>query len=80
MEMINAGSKGKVTCSVCAGAYTFARDAENDVFPELGSNSASGDTLHCQKKFFVRLAQIIEKAAFKLNCSLELWLLKLAGI
>lgn len=78
--MINAGSKGKVTYSVCVGPYTFARDAENDVFPDLGSSSASGDTLPCPKKFFVRLQQTIEKAAFKLNCSLELWILKLAGI
>ena len=78
--MINAGSTAKVTYSVCAGAYIFACDAENDVFPELGNSSASGDTLHCPKKLFLRLEQTIEKAVFKLNCSLEMWTLKLAGI
>jgi hypothetical protein len=32
--MINAGSTSKVTNCVSEGAYIFAREAENDVFPE----------------------------------------------
>ena len=78
--MIYACSTFKVTYSVSAAAYPFARNAESDVFPELGKRYPLSDTLHCPKKLFVRLQQTIEKAAYKLNCSLELWILKLAGI
>ena len=78
--MINVAQSVEGTQTVHADAYTFACDAENDIHQELGGSSASSDALVCPKKLFVGLAQTIEKAAFNLNCSLELWILKLAGI
>jgi hypothetical protein len=80
IKVIYAGTTSKDTYLCCAGSYISSCDACNDVFLELSAISAIRNTLLWPKKLFDGLEQIKDKAAAKLNYSLEAWVLKLAGI